>query len=164
MVLAFKSNCPNRYTMQMMNYILGGMPSSKLFANVRETLSLCYYCSSSYLAAKQTLIISSGVEHDNLEKAKTEILRQLTAIQEGNITDTELESAKMSVYNALNGIGDTSSSYLSWYQGCYYWNEYPKIEESLQRYMAITKEEIQDAARSLVLDTIYIMDTKKEEA
>lgn len=164
MVLALKSDCSNRYAMQMMNYILGGMPSSKLFANVRETLSLCYYCSSAYLAAKQTLVISSGVEHDNLEKAKTEILRQLTAIQEGNITDTELESAKMSVYNTLNGIGDTPTSYLSWYQGCYYRNEYLEIEETLRHYEAVTKEDIQNAARSLVLDTVYIMDTKEEEA
>lgn len=164
MVLALKSDCSNRYAMQMMNYILGGMPSSKLFANVRETLSLCYYCSSSYLAAKRTLVISSGVEHDNLEKAKTEILRQLTAIQEGNITDTELNSAKMSIYNTLNGIGDTPSSYLSWYQKCYYWNDFVEPSETLQRYHAVTKEDIMAAARSLVLDTVYIMDTKKEEA
>ncbi len=164
MVLALKSNCQNRYAMQLMNYILGGMPSSKLFANVRETLSLCYYCSSAYLTPKQTMVISSGVEHDNLEQAKTEILRQLTAMQEGDITDTELESAKMSIYNTLHGIGDTAGSYLTWYQGCYLRNEYLTPEETMQHYRDLTKTDVMEAARSLTLDTVYIMDTKKEEA
>ena len=50
------------------------------------------------------MIISSGVEHDNLEKAKAAILEQLTAIQNGDISDAELESARMSIYNTLNGI------------------------------------------------------------
>jgi predicted Zn-dependent peptidase len=36
--------------------------------------------------------------------------------------------------------------------------------EMLQRYQAITKEDVMAAARSLTLDTVYIMDTKKEEA
>ena len=79
MVLVLKSDCDNRYVMQMVSYILGALPSSKLFANVREKMSLCYYCSSSYSTPKQAMIISSGVEHDNLEKAKTAILEQLTA-------------------------------------------------------------------------------------
>ena len=70
----------------------------------------------------------------------------------------------MSIYNTLNGIGDTSSSYLSWYQKCYYWNDFVEPSETLQRYHTVTKEDIMAAARSLVLDTVYIMDTKKEEA
>jgi predicted Zn-dependent peptidase len=164
MVLVLKSTCENRFAVQTMNYILGATPSSKLFANVREKLSLCYYCSSSYLSPKQTLVISSGVEHDNLEKAKTEILHQLTAIQEGDITDTEMHSAKMSIYNTLHGIGDSAGSYLTWYHGCYLQNEYLTPMEMLQRYQAITKEDVMAAARSLTLDTVYIMDTKKEEA
>lgn len=36
MVLVLKSDCDNRYVMQMVSYILGALPSSKLFANVRE--------------------------------------------------------------------------------------------------------------------------------
>ena len=106
MVLVLKSDCDNRYVMQMVSYILGALPSSKLFANVREKMSLCYYCSSSYSTPKQAMIISSGVEHDNLEKAKAAILEQLTAIQNGDISDAELESARMSIYNTLNGIHD----------------------------------------------------------
>lgn len=164
MVLVLKSDCDNRYVMQMVSYILGALPSSKLFANVREKMSLCYYCSSSYSTPKQTMIISSGVEHDNLEKAKTAILEQLTAIQNGDISDAELESARMSIYNTLNGIGDTPGSHINWYQGCYYWNNYHTPEDSLKQYLAITKEDITKAARTLKLDTVYIMDTKKEEA
>ena len=164
MVLVLKSDCDNRYVMQMVSYILGALPSSKLFANVREKMSLCYYCSSSYSTPKQAMIISSGVEHDNLEKAKTAILEQLTAIQNGDISDAELESARMSIYNTLNGIGDTPGSHINWYQGCYYWNNYHTPEDSLKQYLAITKEDITKAARTLKLDTVYIMDTKKEEA
>ena len=55
---------------RLMNALLGGTPHSLLFRNVREKLSLCYYCASSYDRLKGLLLIDSGVEEQNAEKAK----------------------------------------------------------------------------------------------
>ena len=71
---------------------------------------------------------------------------------------------RLPFWNTLNGIGDTPGSHINWYQGCYYWKNYHTPEDSLKQYLAITKEDITKAARTLKLDTGYIMDTKKEEA
>ena len=70
MVMAFKSDCADRYSMKLMNTILGGTPFSKLFLNVREKLSLCYYCASSYNQLKGTMFIDCGIEEENIEKTR----------------------------------------------------------------------------------------------
>ena len=47
---------------RLMNALLGGTPHSLLFRNVREKLSLCYYCASSYDRLKGILLVDSGVD------------------------------------------------------------------------------------------------------
>ena len=49
-------------TMRLAVAILGGTAHSKLFNNVREKLSLCYYCSARYIKPKGIMFIESGVE------------------------------------------------------------------------------------------------------
>ena len=45
--------------------IFGGGPYSRLFSNVREKMSLCYYCSASSVKAKGHIMFDSGVETEN---------------------------------------------------------------------------------------------------
>ena len=75
----------------MCNAIFGGTPLSKLFLNVREKLSLCYYASSMLEKMKGLVLVSSGIEFDKYQQAKDEILAQLEAIRRGEIEDWELE-------------------------------------------------------------------------
>ena len=51
--------------MRLMNALLGRTPHSLLFRNVREKLSLCYYCASSFDRHKGVLLVDSGVEEAN---------------------------------------------------------------------------------------------------
>jgi len=53
---------PDYYAMLLFSEIYGGSPISKLFMNVREKMSLCYYCSSSYNMYTGVLSVSSGIE------------------------------------------------------------------------------------------------------
>lgn len=48
--------------MRSFSDIFGGGPYSKLFANVREKMSLCYYCSSRYTRLKGFIMVQSGCE------------------------------------------------------------------------------------------------------
>ena len=57
---------------RLMNALLGGTPHSLLFRNVREKLSLCYYCASSYDRLKGILLVDSGVDGQNAGRAKEE--------------------------------------------------------------------------------------------
>lgn len=160
MVLAWKTTCTEYYAVKLAVLILGGTPSSKLFANVREKMSLCYYCAASYFDTKQTMLVDCGIETENIEKTKAAILDQLKALQAGEISEEELESAWMTVHNSMQSIGDTPSSYVNWYLGqlCRGTQLTPQEEE--QAYRSVTKAQIAAAAASMQLDTIYRMECK----
>lgn len=162
MVMAFKHNCDNPYAVKMLNTIWGETPVSKLFANVREKMSLCYYCATRVNKYKKAVFVDIGVERGNIEKAKAEILHQLDEIRNGNITDEEMQSALLSLDNALTAVGDTPSSYSGWYFDCLCNNEIITPAECFEKYSAVTKEEIINTAKSLTLDSVYIMYDKED--
>lgn len=161
MVMCFKSDSDDTKALKMLSVIFGETPTSKLFMNVREKLSLCYYCASRIVASKGALFVDSGVEKANIEKAEAEILRQLEEIKNGNITDDEMSGALLAVDNSLTGVGDTPSSYTSWYFERFFNGDKVTPVEQSELYRAVTKERIVEAAKSLTLDSIYLMLNKE---
>ena len=103
------------FAAQMASVVLGGTPSSKLFLNVRERLSLCYYCSCQLALPSGVLLVSSGVEHQNVAAAHDEILRQLSLLQQGELTQQELDQAQKAVLNSYRTVGDSFSALENYY-------------------------------------------------
>lgn len=161
-VMVFKTDSDDIYALKMLSVIYGETPFSKLFLNVREKLSLCYYCASRSLAAKGAFIVDSGVERDKIDTARNEIFAQLDEIKNGNITDEEIESSLLVLNNAVLQIGDTPSSYISWFFECFCDGRILTPQEHYQEFCSVTKERITEAARSLQLDTVYLMLNKEE--
>ena len=157
MVMTMKSDSDDIYAMRMLSVILGELPVSKLFLNVREKLSLCYYCASGYSATKGALIIDSGVQRSNIGKAREEILRQIQLVCDGEISDQELESALLSREDILASVGDTPASWSSWYFERLCEGGISAPEDVLLDYKAVTKARIVEAARSLKLDSVWLM-------
>lgn len=93
------------------NAVYGGTPTSKLFLNVREKLSLCYFASSMLEKFKGIMMVSSGIEFQNYEKAKDEILAQLENCRGGNIEAWELEGAKRSIISGLYATMDARAGW-----------------------------------------------------
>ena len=83
LAMGYRCSSDDYPAMVLANLIFGGTSNSKLFLNVRERLSLCYYASSSYARSKNILTVSSGVETADFERAEAEIGRQLQAVQQG---------------------------------------------------------------------------------
>jgi len=98
---------PDIPAIRVMNAVFGGGVSSKLFMNVREKLSLCYYASSGTDIMKGLLFVVSGVEPENRETAEAEIFRQLDAVREGDVTEEELSAAKNSLISDLTALSDS---------------------------------------------------------
>ncbi len=163
MAMAFKTDCDQVYTMMLLNMLYGATPFSLLFSNVREKLSLCYYCLSSYSETKQTLIVDCGVLKSNIETAKAEIIKQLENIANGEFSDELLENTRMSAYNSIKSLGATSSSYVRWYFTNIIRNENRTVESAIAKFKAVTREQIMAAAASLKLDTVYILEASSEE-
>ena len=141
----------------LMCAVLGGTASSKLFCNVREKQSLCYYCSSRFDRQKGIMIVDSGVEGDNIEKAEQGILKEIEDMKNGNISDFEIESAKMAVVNAYRSSNDTVSGIENWYASQLFDGKFKTIEERSEEINNVTKEEIIRAANKLTPDTIYVL-------
>lgn len=144
-----------RMLFQLMSAVLGGTPSSKLFQNVREKQSLCYYCSSSFASASGSLFVESGVETANLEKTEEAVLEQLTALQRGEVTEEELTFAKLALCNALHSVGDSLGAVENWYLSRAFDEPGQSPDRAAEQLMAYTRDEVVEAARRLRLDTVY---------
>ena len=83
------------------NALYGGSANSKLFLNVREKLSLCYYASSMLDKVKGLMVVSSGVEFAQFDRAQEAILDQLEAMRRGDFTQEELTAAIRTVTGSL---------------------------------------------------------------
>lgn len=143
--------------------LFGGGPYSKLFVNVREKMSLCYYCAARPNRTKGYLLVDCGVEAENAEKAEKEILNQLNAMRSGEITDDELNASISSIKDSLLCLNDSQSALDGWYSMRI--NDKPITpEEFISLIEGITKEDIIKAANEYTLDTVYSImpfDTEK---
>ena len=101
--------------MAMCNAVFGGTTLSKLFMNVREKQSLCYYCAASYTSLTGALCVDSGVEHANAAAARESILKELAALCAGPVEDGELADTKRALKNQLAAVGDTLQGLEGWY-------------------------------------------------
>lgn len=142
--------------------IFGGGPYSKLFANVREKMSLCYYCSARFTRRKSFIMVQSGCEEENMEKAQAEILNQLEEIKKGNF-DYEFSASAAAVSDALDSVYDAPESIEGWYGMQSADREYISPSESKALNSAVTKEQIISCAESLRLDTVYKLSCEKED-
>ncbi len=148
------------YATMLMCAILGGTANSKLFCNVREKQSLCYYCAARYDKYKGIVVIDSGVEGENVEKLEKGIMKEIEDMKNGVISDFEIESTKMAVINAYQGSNDTVGGIEAWYASQLLEDGFKTIEEAAALLNAITKEEIVAAAQRLQLDTVYVLKNK----
>lgn len=145
---------------RLMCAILGGTASSKLFCNVREKQSLCYYCSSSYDRIKGIITVDSGVEGDNIEKAEQGILNEIEEMKKGNITDFEMEATKMAIVNSFYSTNDTVGGIEAWYINQLFDDKFRSVEEMSDEINAVTKEQVVAAAQKITLDTVYVLKNK----
>lgn len=160
LVMGFRSGRATRETTSAQRLacaILGGSTQSKLFVNVREKMSLCYYCMSILERQKGLVLINSGIEEKNFDKARDEILHQLDDMKKGSFTDDEIKSAKLSLKNSFFQVSDSGYSLAVYYLGHAMSGEIITPEEAAERIMKVTREEVIEACAKIKLDTVYLL-------
>lgn len=140
------------------NTIFGGGAQSKLFNDVREKLSLAYYAGSVLNRAKGFLTVNAGIETENVEKTKEEILLQLGEMKRGNITDDEIASSKNFIINGLNAYDDDQFEMISFYHSEKLMQSNMEISDYKDKILKVTKEDIVKAMSKVTLDTVYFID------
>lgn len=148
---------PTYPALSLLHYLYGGSVNSKLFLNVREKLSLCYYASSILEAHKGVLFVAAGIEVSKFQVAKDEILAQLQAIATGDITDDEFMWAKKALVTDLYLTQDAQDQLEDFYLSQTLLGKEEDLEEEIEKVWAVTKEEIIAIGKGMELDAVYFL-------
>ena len=143
------------------NTLFGGSSNSKLFLNVREKMSLCYYASSAYHRQKGLITVSSGIEFADYQRAYDEILRQLEAVQKGELEDWELDGARSTLLNAYASMGDSQGKLENFYLGQAATGQSESPEDLAAQLRDVTAERVFQAMETVKLDTVYFLKGKE---
>lgn len=148
---------------KLMAFLYGGTPFSRLFVHVREEKSLCYYCAARFDQVTGIMMVDIGVERDNQPAARAAILEQLQAVANGDFTDEELESARLSYVNSLRSVPDTLTGMESWYLAQILRGTQFAPEEEVTAIARVGREEVIAAAKKVTLDTVYFLASQAGE-
>ena len=143
--------------MQVLNAVFGGGMTSKLFMNVREKLSLCYSVGSMYYGTKGLVTVSAGVDEGSEQTARNEILAQLEACKNGNITPEELAAAKEGVLSALRTVHDSPGAIEGYYATAALSGLTMGPQAHAQAISAVTKEEVASVANTLSYHSSFLL-------
>ncbi|MBQ3374509.1 MAG: insulinase family protein [Oscillospiraceae bacterium] len=148
---------PDFPALYVFNELFGGSPSSKLFLNVREKLSLCYYASSFIDIRKGLMLVSSGIQETNFHAAKEEIFAQLEAVRTKNFTPEDLETAKSGVISDLRSIPDSQGALEGFYLSqAVAGADYGPLDLA-ELVTEVTAEQVLAIAESVDCDQIYLL-------
>ena len=143
------------------NTLYGGSANSKLFLNVREKMSLCYYASSMLDKIKGLMVVSSGVEFAQFDRAQEAILAQLEAVRRGEFTKDELTAAVRTTANSLRGRGDSQAQLEDDQLTRLLFHTAREGEELIGAVESVTADQVVEAAQKLELDTVYRLTGKE---
>lgn len=145
------------FALQVFNGLFGGFPHSKLFMNVRERASLAYYAASRLESHKGLLLVMTGIEPKNFEKAKSIIQEQMEAMKKGDFTEEQLAQTKAVIQNQMLETLDTARGLTE----VLYHNIIAKTDitanEWKEKIRLVTKEDVVKVGEKIQADTIYFL-------
>ncbi len=141
-----------RYALSLLNTILGGNISSRLFLEIREKLGLAYYVRSFTEEYTDTgyLMASAGVPHGSLEKASRKIVELFGKIRKEGVAQDEVEFAKEYIRGSM-ALAFESTDEVATYlasQELFYKRIWTP-EEELKKIEAVKKDDIIKVAREV---------------
>ena len=143
------------YALMIGNSIFGGGPHSKLFNNVREKESMCYYAHSTLEKSKGLMLVSAGIEVDMYEKAIKLITNELNDVKAGKFTDMDIEKAKKSILNAFKASYDSVSGESDFTYNQFISDTHLKFEEVTAYISEVSREDIIEAMENIIEDTVF---------
>lgn len=153
------SNSNDFYKLSVYNALLGGTPSSKLFQNFREKESLAYTVRSRYYRFKDIIIIYSGIQKENYEKAKLVLENEINKIKDGEISDEEFEASKKSIISDLKEWNDSKIALSKMFISNLFSlkNDSLTLEQMVDKFEKVTKQDIIDIAGKITIEKIYFL-------
>ena len=142
----------NNPTVAVMNTILGGSMSSRLFIQIRERRGLAYMVRSGSEKYRDTgyVYIRAGLEAKNINKAISVIQKEIEKLKNKGVSARELADAKTHIRGSLTLSMEDSSVQANWYAKHSLFGKIIETpEDRLKKIDAVTKDDIQNIAQKL---------------
>jgi len=113
---AYHRSHPDRYALDLINIVLGGNMSSRLFQAIREDKGLAYEIRSSYSKMNDTgvFVIYAGVEKTKMYNALEDIIKELERLAANGVSAKELDRAKQYCQGTLRLYLEGTISRMIW--------------------------------------------------
>jgi predicted Zn-dependent peptidase len=145
-------NDVRRYGVYLLNTMLGGGMSSRLFQSIREDQGLAYsiYSEMSPFRDTGSLCVYAGTAVDKTERVLRLTLQELRRLKEETVSDVELKRAKDQLKsNMVIGLESSSSRMANLARQQMYFGRFFGVDEIMQEIEAVTTADIQDLAQML---------------
>jgi predicted Zn-dependent peptidase len=151
-------NHPLRYAGYILNTILGGSMSSRLFQEIREKKGLAYaiysYFSSYFDAG--VFAVYLGVSKKTAREAVKLVIEELHKCKDNGISDSEIKSAKEQLKGNTLLASENVDSRMTRLAKCeIYFNRFIPIEEIITNIDKVTSQEVKDLAKE-IFDRNYL--------
>lgn len=147
-------NDPRRYAMGILNTVLGGGMSSRLFQEIREKRGLAYsvYSFNQGYSDASTFGLYAGCSPAKAEQVTRLMLDEFEKIAQSSITKDELELAIGNISGGLALKFESSQARMSRLVGSEMsTGEFFDLDETIERYSAVTTEHVQMLVQDLLL-------------
>lgn len=151
------------FSLAVMNSIFGGGAHSKLFNEVREKHSLCYYVYSAFDKFKGVMTISSGVDFKNFDKARNLIEIELEKMKTGDFTEEEIAMSKTRLKATLVAMEDSMYNTMEYISSLRVYGIGYSVEDVIRGIEEVDRDRIMAAAAKLEFITSHYL-VKEEES
>ena len=142
----------DRYVCYLMNVVLGGSMSSRLFQNIREKRGLAYAVGSGLVAYRDggAVTIYAGCHADAVREVIDLVVAELQDLRDRPIPGEELQRAKDHLRGSLVLSMESTSSRMSHMarQEIYFGRQF-SLDDTLQCVGKVTSDDVQRVARDL---------------
>ncbi|HET7629106.1 MAG TPA: pitrilysin family protein [Bacillales bacterium] len=140
------------FTLAVLNNILGGSMSSRLFQEVREERGLAYSIFSYHSAFRDNGVLSiyGGTGVDRVDEMYTTVHEVLAKLRSGGVTDSELENSKEQIKgNLMLGLESTNSRMNLNAKNEMFLGRHRTLDEMTEDIAAVTKTRVNAMAEAI---------------
>ena len=151
----YRQDHEDRYSSYVLNTVLGGSMSSRLFQNVREKRGLAYAVFSGLSAYRDagSMTIYAGCANDAVGELIDVVIAELRRMKDEPLPESELQRAKDHLKGSLMLNLESTSSRMSHLarQEIYFDRQFG-LDETLEGVERVTRDDVQRVARDLFAD------------
>jgi predicted Zn-dependent peptidase len=152
---SFPQNHEDRYTSYVMNTLVGGSMSSRLFQNVREKRGLAYAVFSGLSAYRDagTFTVYAGCAKEAMTEVVDLVVEELRTVKRVPAEESELRRAKDHLKGSLMlSLENTASRMSHLARQEIYFDRQFSLDETLEGIECVTAEQVQDVSQRMFSD------------